>query len=473
MSKGHSPTDELQQRLQQLSGAFAQRLQDELPALGRNAERLQHAADPQEQQQHLQTLRDQLHKLAGAAGTFGFSSLGQRARELEQAADQWLETLQQEQQNLQDFSRSLQQLARQQFQAEHSQEPATRSSRNSPRPNSSARRIYILEDQRSIGENMRLTLNNFGYQAEHFTRIDELEAALQQQLPDALIVDVNLPDEALTGLEYAANLQQRLDEPLPLLVITTQDDFATHLQAVRVGALGFFTKPVDIPQLENRLERCFAQQHGEPYRVLIIDDDRELASRFSLILRGANMLVEMLHEPAEIFTRMRSFNPEVVLLDVSMPGCTGPELAQIIRLNDDWLRVPIVYLSAETDITRQMNALIKAGDDFVTKPISDNALVAAVFSRAQRARLLSNALSRDSLTGLLKHADIKEQAAIELERAQRSGKPASQRGHAGYRFLQEGQRQLRPRRRRQRHPRPGQPAAPAPAAHRQPGPLWR
>ena len=424
MTKGQSPAAELQQRLQQLSSAFAQRLQDELPALGRNAERLQHAADPQEQQQHLQTLRDQLHKLAGAAGTFGFSSLGQRARELEQEADQWLETLQQEQQSLQDFSRSLQQLARQQFQAEHSQEPATQSSR-SPRPSSSARRIYILEDQRSIGENMRLTLNNFGYQAEHFTRIAELETALQQQLPDALIVDVNLPDEALTGLEYAANLQQRLDEPLPLLVITTQDDFATHLQAVRIGALGFFTKPVDIPQLENRLERCFAQQHGEPYRVLIIDDDRELASRFSLILRGANMLVEMLHEPAEIFTRMRSFNPEVVLLDVSMPGCTGPELAQIIRLNDDWLRVPIVYLSAETDITRQMNALIKAGDDFVTKPISDNALVAAVFSRAQRARLLSNALSRDSLTGLLKHADIKEQAAIELERAQRSGKPAS------------------------------------------------
>lgn len=137
------------------------------------------------------------------------------------------------------------------------------------------------------------------------------------------------------------------------------------------------------------------------------------------------MLVEMQHDPAEIFTHMRSFNPEVILLDVNMPNCTGPELAQIIRMNDDWLRVPIIYLSAETDINRQMNALIKAGDDFVTKPISDNALVAAVFSRAQRARLLSNALSRDSLTGLLKHADIKEQAAIELERALRSGKPAS------------------------------------------------
>jgi diguanylate cyclase (GGDEF)-like protein len=182
---------------------------------------------------------------------------------------------------------------------------------------------------------------------------------------------------------------------------------------------------VDIPQLENRLERCFAQQYGEPYRVLIVDDDRELASRYSLVLRDANMLVEVLHDPADIFKHMRTFNPEVVLLDVNMPDCTGPELAQIIRLNDDWLRVPIIYLSAETDITRQMSALLKAGDDFVTKPISDNALVAAVFARAQRARLLSNALSRDSLTGLLKHADIKEQVAIELERALRSGNQAS------------------------------------------------
>jgi diguanylate cyclase (GGDEF)-like protein len=159
--------------------------------------------------------------------------------------------------------------------------------------------------------------------------------------------------------------------------------------------------------------------------VLIVDDDHDLASRYSLILRGANMLVEVLESPAGIFETMSRFNPELVLLYVNMPGCTGPELAQIIRFNDDWLRVPIIYLSAETDITRQMNALIKAGDDFVTKPIGDNALITTVFSRAQRARLLSIALSRDSLTGLLKHADIKEQVGIELERAQRSGKPAS------------------------------------------------
>jgi diguanylate cyclase (GGDEF)-like protein len=414
---------ELQQRLQQLSENFAQRLQVELPALSKLAEQLLQCSNPQQQQEYLLAIREQLHKLAGSAGTFGFVSLGEHAREFEKRAERWLQSLREEQKSLHEFGRSLIEMVTQQYQPEHTQSvisQAVKSSRDS-----SPRRIFILEDQRDIGESMRLTLNSFGYQTEHFRSMSEMDEALHKQLPDALIVDINLPDEHCTGLEYAASLQQRLEEPLPLLIITTQNDFATHLAAVRVGAMGFFSKPVDIPQLENRLERCFSQQQGEPYRVLIIDDDRELATRYSLILRDANMLVEMLHEPERIFDCMRSFNPEVILLDVSMPGCTGPELAQIIRLDDDWLRVPIVYLSAETDINRQMKALIKAGDDFVTKPISDNALVAAVFSRAQRARLLSNAMSRDSLTGLLKHADIKEQMALEQERALRTKKPAS------------------------------------------------
>ncbi len=124
MSKIKTPAQELQQHLQRLSETFALRLQEDLPALGQDAEHLLHAVDPHEQLHCLQTIREQLHKLAGAAGTFGFSRLGQRARELEQEAEQWLTTLQQEQQSLQDFSKSLQQLAGQVYQPEPEPSPA-------------------------------------------------------------------------------------------------------------------------------------------------------------------------------------------------------------------------------------------------------------------------------------------------------------------------------------------------------------
>ncbi|MDP3815593.1 diguanylate cyclase [Pseudomonas sp.] len=422
----HQAHLQLQAHLRQLSTQFAQRLQAELPPLAAQARQLLQASDG-ESQLLLGQLRDQLHKLAGSAGTFGFADLGQRARALEQQAQHWLDSLQQRQQGLQDFIQQLQQLAEQPHQAQVEAAPAQKSRRKAAKhsPEVEARVIYILEDDLGIGENIRLTLNTFGYQAAHFSNIAELDAAIALQLPDALIVDVNLPNESQTGLDYATALNHNLESALPLLVLTTQNDFATQLQAARAGAMGFFGKPLDIAKLENRLERCFTQQHGEPYRVLIVDDDRDLSSRYSLVLRSANMRVDVLNDPAQILDAMASFNPEVLLLDINMPNYAGPELAQIIRFNDDWLRVPIIYLSAETDIARQMNALIKAGDDFIAKPISDNRLITTVFARAQRARLLSQALARDSLTGLLKHADIKEQVLLEQERALRSGKPVS------------------------------------------------
>ena len=182
---------------------------------------------------------------------------------------------------------------------------------------------------------------------------------------------------------------------------------------MRAGAVGFFTKPVDLPLLERRLERGFSSQQGGPFRVLIVDDDTELTARYQLVLSNAGIRVDTVSDANLLLDKMHKFIPEVVLMDLNMPEYSGPELAQVIRLDDDWLRVPIVYLSAETNAERQMSALLKAGDDFITKPISDSTLLTTVYARAQRARMVSDALARDSLTGLLKHADIKEQLELE------------------------------------------------------------
>ncbi|MDO8697173.1 MAG: diguanylate cyclase [Pseudomonas sp.] len=417
-----SSDDELQQLLLTLSAQFRERLENELPELRALAQQLLLTNDAAVQQLILQGMREQLHKLAGAAGTFGYSDLGAQARALELSSAELLSTSTEAQ--LQAHAQALQLFSQQDCipQASVCSGPST-----APHTNNSSevnRRIYILEPNQQLGENLRSTLQNFGYATEHFRTSAALQAAVNRQLPDALIIDSHLDEENPDGLAFIRELAAQLPLPLPLLVISQQQDFDTRLRAVRVGVAGFFAKPVNFSALEGRLDNIFVQQRGEPYRVLIIDDDLELSKRYRLVLNNAGMQIETLSQPQNIDEVMHRFNPEVVLLDVHMPLCSGPELAQIIRFNDAWLRVPIIYLSAESDISNQIKALLKAGDDFVTKPISDNALVASVFARAQRARLLSTALSRDSLTGLLKHADIKEQIAIEVERTARRGSSA-------------------------------------------------
>ncbi|MBP8184806.1 MAG: diguanylate cyclase [Pseudomonas sp.] len=411
--------DELQQLLLGLGAQFRLRLEQELPQLRTLAEQLLIANTEAPRQSILQGMREQLHKLAGSAGTFGYASLGAQARVLELSSVALLSASDTAQ--LHEHAQAIIRFSQQDCAPSAAPESTEKIPPPSNNSNELSRRIYILAPDQQLGENLQTTLHSFGYTAEHLRSSAAMLEAVNRQLPDVLIIDSRLEEEQPDGLTFARELIAQLPLPLPLLIISEQHDFDTRLRAVRIGVAGFFNKPVNFSALESRLDGIFAQQRGEPFRVLIIDDDIELSKRYRLVLDNAGMQVETLSQPENIDRVMHNFNPEVVLLDVHMPLCSGPELAQIIRFNDAWLRVPIVYLSAETDISKQIKALLKAGDDFVTKPISDNSLVASVLARAQRARLLSNALSRDSLTGLLKHADIKEQVATEVERAARRG----------------------------------------------------
>ena len=384
----------LHDQLHALNEQFAERVGTELAELRQRAERLSDAREQEQRRQRMLDLHERLHRLAGSAGTFGFTALGKQARMLEQRAERWLKAARPSGQALAEFIQAVQQLttATQAGEPRHTLAEPSVIADNRP----ASCRIYLLERDAEAGQEMCRTLGNFGYEMLLFPDIALLQAAVQGQLPDALVVSQHAAE-----LEAVSALQQSLEVPLPLLVIGHQADFDSQLAAVRAGAKGYFTRPLDVTQLENTLEHCLNLQLSEPYRVLIVDDDADLASRYSLVLRNSRMLVQTLTDPSQLFEVMRAFNPEVVLLDMNMPDFTGLELAQMIRLNDEWLRVTIIYLSGETDINRQMDALLKAGDDFITKPISD------------------------SLTGLLKHADIKEQVTLEVERSLRSGNPAS------------------------------------------------
>jgi len=89
-----------------------------------------------------------------------------------------------------------------------------------------------------------------------------------------------------------------------------------------------------------------------------------------------------------------------------MPECMGTELAKVIRQHERYVSVPIIYLSAEGDLDKQLDAMSEGGDDFLTKPIKPRHLIATVRTRAARARNLKARIVQDSLTGLYNHTHI-------------------------------------------------------------------
>lgn len=406
---------EIAAKLQALREDYAARLPAELQHLRGLADEL---ADPGRRLQALTQLNQRLHKLAGSAGSFGFPDLGKQAKKLELQAQEWLAANQVDESLLRVFHVAVNALGGN-LQAERSNRPTPIVSQLAPQKTDTL--IYVLEDDPDTAAEVCMTLRHFGHQVKHFATIAAAEGEILRHPPDFMICDIMFVEEGREAPDAVRVLQAQLPAPVPVIFVSTRTDFDAYHAAVRAGAVGYFVKPLDIMRLVDCFEHYLDRHRSAPHRVLIIDDDLALAEHYKLVLKAAGIHAEVTNNPRNIFELLQEFHPDLVLLDINMPNYNGIELAQVIRLNQDWLRVPITYLSSEQDIEKRSMALGRAGDDFLSKPLSDRELVTAVTTRAARSRQLSDALDRDSLTGLLKLSRIKEQVDIELSRTIRSG----------------------------------------------------
>ena len=107
----------------------------------------------------------------------------------------------------------------------------------------------------------------------------------------------------------------------------------------------------------------------------------------------------------DVLDTMARVQPDLVLMDLHMPGLSGTELTALIRLHEAFLHTPIVFLTGDPDPEKQFEVLECGADDFLQKPIRPRHLVAAIESRVKRARALGQQRmtesSRHPATGLL------------------------------------------------------------------------
>src|SRR5262249_51868932 len=133
-----------------------------------------------------------------------------------------------------------------------------------------------------------------------------------------------------SGPERIAELRRRHPD-VKIAFFSSRTDLAARLEAVRAGGDAFFSKPVDVGTLVERLDLLTGRGPSEPYRILILDDDRDLARLYAEVLTAAGMQAMTLANPLDVLDALASFRPDLILLDVYMPACTGPEIAAVLR----------------------------------------------------------------------------------------------------------------------------------------------
>ena len=117
-------------------------------------------------------------------------------------------------------------------------------------------------------------------------------------------------------------------------------------------------------------------------RVLVVDDDLALAEMLGIVLRNEGLDVDHVADGPSAIGAFREHRPDLVLLDVMLPGVDGLEVCRQIRAESG---VPIVMLTAKTDTIDVVVGLESGADDYVVKPFKPKELVARIRARLRRS----------------------------------------------------------------------------------------
>ncbi|AVI61520.1 EAL domain-containing protein [Halomonas sp. GFAJ-1] len=406
-------SDSNNHKMEQLLSAYRERLmlyKTELEALWQTADHDVRSV------QHIMSIA---HKLNGSGKAYGLVELSQLARELEQACET-AKAL-----SLRELRASLS-IPIHALLATLERETIARHSNRAPncQPNSALQvndtsntiDILLIDDDPDFSNQLSEVLSQYGYQAHCQDDITQLDQAIADYDPVALIVDMDFSGQRFAGANHVSSWRQSSGAPLPVFFVSGYDSFELRLASVRAGGTHYLRKPLDIPKLVSLLNSELNIAPSEPYRVMLVDDDNDLLKLYDEFLTNAGYNVTIATSAQDALRLLEQSHPELILIDVYMPGCNGIELGKIIRQHEEFATIPLLFMSAAADTDMQLACARLANDEFINKPIELWRLLMVVKSRVKKGRHLRSHIgtltvadaqaAHDSLTALPKLASL-------------------------------------------------------------------
>ncbi len=359
------------------------------------------------------SLATRFHRLAGSGGSYGFPTLSQLGRELED----WVRTT-----------------------AEWDRTTLARLS------GSIERVASVFDDAaREIGVPQTLVKQSeFGWRALLVGRAGDLVTEIASGLeisgfavasddgepspqtipvsarPD-LVVIVSEDEGHDPYAQAAAWYASRTSRPRAVVLVDGTGR-ADRLRAVAAGIDAVYS-PEHVADELPKYAKTLARIGVPPPSVLLIQDHHERAETTLAWLEQANLRVTRCEDALDAREALARELPDLILMDAHLPGVDGFTLARLIRQDYRFNLLPIVFLTDQRSVSTEIEALRAGADDFLTVPVDRNLLLQVVLARAERGRRIRELVHRDGLTGLLNHATLMAELEHVVEFAHRVSEP--------------------------------------------------
>lgn len=343
------------------------------------------------------------HTLAGSLGMFGFPEGSTLAQQMETLFKQYQHTPQPT------FAKSLSPLFKALHKVLHS--PSDRPlSQTSAMPLSSSK-VNVTEDTTEDATIVILVISQDTQLSEALmaettqlpsrtkikrsSRLQTARKHLYQHAPHAIVLDLEHSADYATCLTFLTELHEQAPS-IPVVVLAAHHDLQERLEVMRSGARAFLPKPTSAKDVMKAITQVLNHIEKLKSHILVVDDDPGVLSVVQSLLQPWGFRVTTLQNPQQFWQILESDTPDILILDVMMPGVNGIELCQTVRNDPYWSDLPILFLTAHKDAATIHQVYSSGGDDFVSKPIIGPELVTRVVNRLERIKLLQRRYQKAS-----------------------------------------------------------------------------
>ena len=223
-------------------------------------------------------------------------------------------------------------------------------------------RVLVVEDEDTSFESLQAYLQSAGYVAVRARTGEEALRLAKTMSPTAVTLDIVLP-----GMEGWDVLRKLKSDPatadVPVVIVSLVDNRELGLA---LGADDYFVKPVDWPRLLRRLSVLTARS-PRGGRLLVIDDDASVHEMLETELSRQGYSIAKAYNGTEGLEMAQRTLPDVIILDLAMPGVSGFEVAAALREKESTAKIPILIFTAKELTAGERESLRRGVSGLVTK----------------------------------------------------------------------------------------------------------
>lgn len=255
--------------------------------------------------------------------------------------------------------------------------------------------ILVADDSLTYRCGIQELLEDNGYHVVTAVDGKEALAVWQQEKPVLAILDVIMPE--LDGVEVCQAIKRQENRQYTsVLMLTSKDDVEDKVLGLDAGADEYITKPFNEDELLAKVASLlrFHSLQGElgfSYEqksvVLVADDSLTVRMQLSELLDDDGYKPILVEDGVEALSTVCDVLPDLVILDVVMPGMNGIEVCRRLKQNPATQQIPVVIITSKNDVDDKIRGLEAGADDYLFKPYNPkefSAKINAIFRMKKR-----------------------------------------------------------------------------------------